>query len=127
MAPPAGVVVGLPADAAPDAVGEDAQCPGSRHRPVASDNLGGTEAQANEAAGVVKVADWSRIVEGVDAGGRSRLQLIVGAEMAPAVNAWLEGDLDAAGAELLGAFFTAYWGDPEPAEIGQIVRVELRE
>ena len=59
--------------------------------------------------------------------GRPRLQHIVGAEMAPAVNSWLAGDLDAAGAELLAAFFTAYWGDPEPAEIGQIVRVELRE
>ena len=70
---------------------------------------------------------WKTHTMPADAGGRPRLQLIVGAEMAPAVNSWLEGDLDAAGAELLAAFFTAYWGDPEPAQIGHIVRVELRE
>ena len=50
-----------------------------------------------------------------------------GAQMAPPVAGWMEGEFDAAGAELLTEFFAAYWGDPDPCEVGQILKVELRE
>ena len=33
----------------------------------------------------------------------------------------------AVGGQLLPAFFDQYWGDPEPAQTGRIIRVELRE
>jgi len=32
-----------------------------------------------------------------------------------------------AGEELRAAFLDAYWGDPEPAQVIRIIRVELRE
>lgn len=62
-----------------------------------------------------------------DTAGRPRWQHIEGAAMVAPISAWMEGDLDRAGAELLQAFFNAYWGDPNPAQIGDIIRVQLRE
>lgn len=52
-----------------------------------------------------------------DAGGKPRFVRIPAAGARPALDAWEAGDLDVAGAELLAAFFAAYWGDmPEVTE-----------
>ncbi len=61
-----------------------------------------------------------------DVGGHPRYQFIPGATLADTLARWAAGDLDAAGAALLAAFFTAYWGTPNPADVGQIESVRLR-
>lgn len=47
-------------------------------------------------------------------------QHISGSLLGPTLNAWVLGDMGRAGTELLAAFFTAYWGIPDPAEVGEI-------
>ncbi len=79
-------------------------------------------------AAEIKVSQtWKTHTMPADAGGRPRFQHLPGATMAAAVTAWMDGDVDGAGGQLLRAFFDQYWGDPEPAQTGRIIRVELRE
>lgn len=47
-------------------------------------------------------------------------QHIGGSLLGAALNAWVLGDMSRAGDELLRAFWIAYWGDPEPCELGDI-------
>lgn len=44
----------------------------------------------------------------------------------PVLDVWERDDEDAAGAQLLAAFFLAYWGAANPAEIDEIEWVEVR-
>jgi hypothetical protein len=61
-----------------------------------------------------------------DVAGRPRMVHVGPELMRPVLDAWEAGDVDQAGAQLLEAFFTAYWGEPEPAEMATIERVQLR-
>lgn len=47
-------------------------------------------------------------------------QHVEGRLLGPTLDAWVRDDMAAAGAELLAAFYTAYWGDPQPCETGDI-------
>jgi hypothetical protein len=76
----------------------------------------------------IKVSQvWKTHTMPADAGGLPRFQYLPGPAMGSAITAWMDGDLDGAGGQLLRAFFDQYWGDPEPAQTGRIIRVELRE
>lgn len=73
-----------------------------------------------------------QVVMPSDAGGVPRYQPIDGPAATPALEAWEdaynnEGDFDIVDELLLAAFFSAYWGDPEPlAEDPEIIEVYLR-
>ena len=104
-------------------------------RHLARRHLGGETAGRVSSRGAwMRLTAWIRVSQKwelhtmpSDAGGKPRWQHITGAGMTPPVGGWMEGEFDAAGAELLTAFFTAYWGDANPCEVGQILKVELRE
>jgi hypothetical protein len=103
-------------------------------RDPARRRLGGEAGRVAGRGAWMRLTAWIRVSQRwelhtmpADAGGRPRFQHIAGSLMAPAVNAWMDGDFDAAAGGLLTAFFTAYWGDANPCEVGEIVRVELRE
>jgi hypothetical protein len=60
-------------------------------------------------------------------GMKPRWQYLDGRSMTSVVDRWMDGDFAGAAAELLEAFFRAYWGDPDPCEVGRIDNVELKE
>jgi hypothetical protein len=104
-------------------------------RDLARRHLGGDTAGRVTSRGAwMRLTAWIRVSQRwelhtmpSDAAGKPRWQHITGTQMAAPVGGWMEGAFDAAGTELLTAFFAAYWGDPDPCEVGQILRVELRE
>jgi hypothetical protein len=74
----------------------------------------------------IKVSQtWKTHTMPANAGGRPVYCRLPGPSMTAAITAWMDGDLDDAGDQLLRAFFDQYWGDPEPAQVGRITRVEL--
>ncbi len=76
----------------------------------------------------IKVSQvWKTHTMPANAAGRPVYQYLPGPALTAAVTAWLDGDLGGAGEQLQRAFFIQYWGDPEPAQMGRIVRVELND
>jgi hypothetical protein len=74
----------------------------------------------------IKVSNnWRTHTMPADVGTGRRMQYVEGQLFRLAVRQWQAGNMQAAGEEVLRAFFFAYWGTELPADVGAVEYVRL--